>query len=269
MASRSSWFRWFRWGALVATFVLAASALSAWQFDRREHRVAQIQLVVENYDRAPAPLDEVNWVHLDGELATEEWRVVQVSGRYLPDAQWLVRNRPLEGKAGFLQLAAFQLADGRIVMVERGWLPTGDSGSSPEADFEIGPEERTVTLRLRASETNNPSPGAVGDARSITSINLAYLDLELVGQGELITDFYGRLVSESPADAAYPLQMPKPSLSEGNHLSYALQWILFALLAVAALIWAVRREGMAARGVTPRRNLGRIAEEDATAEDRA
>lgn len=267
MVSRSGWLRWLRWGALVLTFVVAASALSAWQFDRRTERVAQIQLVAENYDLAPVPLDSIDWVHLDGQPASEEWRPVRVSGRYLPDVQWLVRNRPLEGKAGYLQLAAFQLTDGRILMVERGWVPTGMSGSSPEGDFQIGLEERTVTLRLRASETNDPSPGAVGAARSIRSINLAYLKRELDGQGELITEFYGRLMAETPADAAYPLQMPRPSLNEGNHLSYALQWILFALLAIAALIWAIRREGMSAKGVTPRRNMGRIAEEDARAED--
>jgi hypothetical protein len=31
-------------------------------------------------------------------------------------------------------------------------------------------------------------------------------------------------------------------LDEGNHLSYAVQWILFALMGFYALFWAIRQE---------------------------
>jgi hypothetical protein len=36
--------------------------------------------------------------------------------------------------------------------------------------------------------------------------------------------------------------MPKPTLNEGNHLGYALQWILFGVMAFGALIWAYRND---------------------------
>ena len=43
--------------------------------------------------------------------------------------------------------------------------------------------------------------------------------------------------------------LPKPQLDEGNHLSYALQWILFAIMAAAALVWAIRKELQARAGI--------------------
>ena len=44
----------------------------------------------------------------------------------------------------------------------------------------------------------------------------------------------------------------EPDLTEGNHLSYALQWLAFALMAFGAVFWNIsqdrrRRAGLSAR----------------------
>ena len=264
METKSGWLRWIRWGAFVLIFVLAASALSAWQFDRRTERVEQIQLVVDNFDMPAEPLADIDWqLNSDG-VALQEWRPALITGRYLPEATLLVRNRPLAGRAGFLHITPFELSDGQILIVERGWVATGNDGGIPDDVYAISASDRTAIVRLRAGEKGDPAPSESG---SISSLNLEYLAAELEISGAVITEFYGRLVSETPPDASYPLQMPKPSLNEGNHLSYALQWILFGFMAIVALVWAIRRERAVVRGVEPKRNLGRIANEDANAED--
>jgi cytochrome oxidase assembly protein ShyY1 len=51
-----------------------------------------------------------------------------------------------------------------------------------------------------------------------------------------------RLISESPGEQGSPQPLRKPTLDEGNHLSYAVQWILFALMGFFALFWAIRQE---------------------------
>jgi hypothetical protein len=58
----------------------------------------------------------------------------------------------------------------------------------------------------------------------------------------LETDFYLRLVSESPPENSYPQPLSRPVLDEGNHLSYAVQWIIFAVMGFFALFWAIRQE---------------------------
>ena len=245
--------RWLRWTALVLIFVLAAGALSAWQFERRTERVQQIQLVIDNYDANPVPLAEIEGQISSAGVALQEWRPSVVTGRYLPDSALLVRNRPLAGRAGFLQIAPFELTDGRILIIERGWIATGSDGGMPDEVFQIDATDRRVTVRLRAGEDSDPAASANG---TISSLNLEYLAGELNTTGEVITEFYGRLVFETPSDADYPLLMPKPSLNEGNHLSYALQWILFGLLAIGALIWAIRREKAMVRGLVRKPSRG-------------
>ena len=74
---------------------------------------------------------------------------------------------------------------------------------------------------------------------------------------------YGLLVSEEPAPAERPLAAVRPVPDEGPHLSYALQWIAFGILAFVGLVWAVRRERtIATHGAPPKRR-----ERDAEVED--
>ncbi len=64
---------------------------------------------------------------------------------------------------------------------------------------------------------------------------------ELVGE-PTYTGAYGLVASEDPAVADMPAPAVKPTADEGPHLSYALQWIAFGILAFAGLFWAFRRE---------------------------
>lgn len=226
--------RWAPWFALVVVFSIATSLLSWWQFSRREERVERINQVQANYDQAVAPYESLNF---ESHLSDLEWRPVSVSGRYLPESAVVVRNRPLSGRAGFLQLIPFELEDGRILAVERGWIPAGNPITSPAENPLPDGEPRNLVLRIRAAEPSLGRGVVAGQLASITPAELTGLD-----QDSLITSHYGRLVLESPPSNQLPMAMPKPSLDEGNHLSYALQWVLFGLMAFAAFIWAIRNE---------------------------
>ena len=52
-----------------------------------------------------------------------------------------------------------------------------------------------------------------------------------------------QLIAESPADASqWPAKVALPPLDEGTHMSYALQWFFFCLVALTAWIVVVRRK---------------------------
>jgi cytochrome oxidase assembly protein ShyY1 len=90
-------------------------------------------------------------------------------------------------------------------------------------------------VRLGEIIPNRDSPSG-----QLTSINLPEIS-ELLAQ-ELETDFYLRMVTESPAENTNPQPLSRPVLDEGNHLSYAVQWIIFAVMGFFALFWAIRQE---------------------------
>ena len=239
--------RWAPWFALVVLFSIATSLLSWWQFTRREERVERIAQVQANYDQDVVPYSSLNF---DENLAQLEWRPVSVTGNYLPDQAVVVRNRPLAGRAGFLQLIPFQLEDGRVIAVERGWIAAGNPITTPAANPLPDGQSRELVLRIRAAEPSLGRGLVEGQLASITPA-------EIIGlESSIIKTHYGRLVAENPASNQLPLAMPKPSLDEGNHLSYALQWVLFGLMAFGAFIWAIRNERriqLEEQGLVPRR----------------
>jgi len=56
-----------------------------------------------------------------------------------------------------------------------------------------------------------------------------------------------RLVAEQPVAGLEPLARPDPSSVPNNHLAYAVQWFVFAALAVLIYALALRRRRVAAR----------------------
>jgi cytochrome oxidase assembly protein ShyY1 len=230
-----------RWGgylAVVIVFAVACGLLSWWQWSRRAEAVEEIQRVDTNYDATPVELAAV-LPKLDSWRIDDRWLPVTMTGTYLTEQQLLVRNRPYNGASGYEVLVPFRLDNGRVFVVDRGWVPTGSSIEAPDAVPAPPAGQVTVVARLKAGEPE--LPGRTAPKGQLATIHLPSV-AALTGE-QTYTGAYGLLASEDPAPAdAPPSPALKPEADEGPHLSYALQWIAFGVLAFVALFWAFRRE---------------------------
>src|ERR1700712_2148526 len=86
--------RWFTYLGMAVIFAVACVLLSRWQFGRNEETVAANKLVTHNYD-AEAVAPSVLLPSKSSYVAKYEWRIVSLSGEYLPAKQLLVRDRVL------------------------------------------------------------------------------------------------------------------------------------------------------------------------------
>jgi cytochrome oxidase assembly protein ShyY1 len=230
-----SWLRWLSWFLFASLFAAACVGLASWQFDRRDQAVSKIQRMVDNYYKSAIGFDSISGLPLE-DVTLFEWTPVELTGRYLTNQELLVRNRPIAGQPGFIHLVPFQLVSGETVIIERGWIPA-DSDLAPATLMTPSEEPKTLVARVRLSELtpNRESPDGFA-----TSIHLESLEAML---GTVLEpEFYLRVISETPSEASSPQPLSKPTLDEGNHLSYAVQWILFALMGFFALFWAIRQE---------------------------
>lgn len=229
------WIRWTGWFLVACTFALACVGLASWQLERRSEAVSKIERVAKNYDLEKVFFEEVSSIAGDSVVAYD-WRKVELSGNYLVDDTLLVRNRAIAGQPGFVQLVPFLLETGEVVVVERGWIPA-DSDLNPSNTFLPSESLKTLVARVRMGETipNRDSPNG-----QVTSINLT--EIEKLINLDVEQDLYLRMVTESPAESSYPQPLSRPVLDEGNHLSYAVQWIIFAVMGFFALFWAIRQE---------------------------
>jgi cytochrome oxidase assembly protein ShyY1 len=234
--------RWRRSLALAIAFAIGCGLLSWWQFSRRAETAAANALITSNAAAAPVPLDDL----LRSRTAyrsTLQWRTVEVRGTYLPQDELLVRNRvDPDGDPGFEVLTPLRLADGTVFVLDRGWVSIGTKQDRPDSVPPAPSGTVTVEARLQADEGHLAG-------RSAPTGEIPSVDLQEVGRHvglPTYTGAYGQVSSESPAAATTPQRLqPQPAdigTDEGTHLSYGIQWILFALLGFGALGWSIRRD---------------------------
>jgi cytochrome oxidase assembly protein ShyY1 len=253
--------KWLSWIALVLVFSIACGFLANWQFSRRESKLASIQLVEKNY-RLPSVDYRELFTSDQVRLPELSWRTVSLKGHYLPEQALLVRNRPNDGQPGFEELVPFMTDLGQIFYITRGWIPTGSKQDFPDQVSLPSSEAILLTARIMPQEPilNRTAPDG-----QIATINVSLAN-KLTGLHSSISNSYLRLVAETPSVGRALKPMPAPTTEEGNNLSYALQWMLFAIMAASALIWRIRKDSILASGEISKAKIKR-SDLDAQFED--
>lgn len=248
--------RWMGYLALTVVFAIVSSFFGLWQWDRRGQAVAAINVLEANWDRVPQEL-----VSAEGLSPTsDQWTPVLVRGEYAPQDQILVRTRPRGGQVGFEVLVPLRSDTGFTVVVNRGWIPTGESRDFPDLVPEAPTGEVSVVARIKPGEPTLRGRGA--PEGQLPSIDLGAME-NAVGY-DLETEFFLLLDSETPQSAVAPLPSLRPVLDEGPHLSYTLQWFVFALLALIAFVALLRQEARQEAGIVP---MEKTKKTDADEED--
>ena len=94
-------------------------SLGIWQVERRAWKLDLIARVDQRVHAPAAPLASSNqWPQVS--VATDEYRHLQVSGRFLNDRETLVKAVTRLG-SGFWVITPFELPDGRTLLVNRGF----------------------------------------------------------------------------------------------------------------------------------------------------
>ncbi len=230
---------------MTALFAVACYGLSQWQFARRAEAQAAIHLLNANYDQPTADLAAVVASPSEFELS-EKWRPVRVVGVYDTSAVVYVRTRSGAAGIGFEQLAPLRQTDGTVFIVDRGWIAANADNSAPATSPAVPSGTVTVTAHLIPGEQQ--IDGRAAPKGQIATIHLATLDDWT--DGDVYAGWYGRLATEEPSSSAGAI-WEKPVLDEGPHLSYALQWWVFALMGFIGYGWALRKEARGEVGPAP------------------
>jgi cytochrome oxidase assembly protein ShyY1 len=227
--------KWIAFHLLVVVAIVAMVNFGFWQLRRLDQRRDFNATIEERYDEPPVPLDELLTPSSDPDDV--EWRPVTAEGTYLTDGQFVVVNRSQNGRAGRNVVVPLQLDDGRILLVNRGFVPY-----LVEDVPEVAASDVEIVGRLRASQTRSLgqlSDPADGTLREAQRVDIPRLAEQLPGE---VVPMYVDLVSSTPAEATdLPEPVATPDLSEGNHLSYAVQWFIFSIAVAVGWVLAVRR----------------------------
>ena len=225
--------KWIAFHLLVFAAIAAMIWLAFWQLRRLDERRAFNDVVAERIDQAPVPFDELLPTAIDDPDAVE-WRQVTVAGSYLDD-QVVWFNRSQDGLAGDNVLTALVDAETTVV-VNRGFVVLGtEIPPAPSGEVEVLGRIRVPGERQRGGLTDSTD----GPVTEVRRVDLGLLGQQLPGEvAPVYLDLIGSVPNVGPGD---PAPVPAPTLDEGPHLSYAVQWLIFATAVLIGWILAVRR----------------------------
>ena len=221
---------------LTAVLCVAFVALGRWQWHRGELRERDWAAFARGTD-APQPLEAEELSRL------ARFTRVSLHGQYLPQRQFLLDNRSHEGSAGYEVLTPFELADGRVLLVDRGWVTSnGYRARLPAVGFAAAP---SVELSGRLAEL--PSAG-LAFGRTAPALTGGWPRLATYPRLQDLSAALGRALEprivllDAQQAHGYVRDWQPPGLPPARHWAYAIQWWCFAAtLLVLWTVMAVRR----------------------------
>ncbi|MYR42633.1 SURF1 family protein [Streptomyces sp. SID5910] len=217
--------------------------LGFWQMHRYEERTARNDLVAEALGAEPVAVESLT---APGKRITthERYRTVTAKGRFDTEHEVVVRRRTnAQDKIGYHVLTPFVLDDGKVLLVNRGWIPADGPSQTEFPEVPAPPRgEITVTGRMMPDETTAAS--GIKDLqglpdRQIMLINseqeAARLHAPVLGGYVVLTE------PEAKGDTPEPIGRPGNEDAALNY-AYAIQWWLFSAAVPVGWWILVRRE---------------------------
>ncbi|HEY9566079.1 MAG TPA: SURF1 family protein [Nocardioides sp.] len=223
--------RWVLFFVVVILLSWLAWVLGEWQFHRLEDRKDRNEVIERNVHADPVPVEDV--LSADEPVPHDaQWKKVSATGTYDVAGTIIVRYRTRDGASGVDVVVPLVPREGPALLVDRGWMSTGNSGTSSAADVPAPPSgEVRITGWVRQDATGDSTKVSAQSTRAISSTRIAEaLDIEAYrGFVDLERE------TPEPADALDRAELP--DTGNGPHFFYGLQWWFFGVLAIIGFIW--------------------------------
>ena len=238
-----------RWSASWFMTVLALLAvlgfvrLGFWQW----HRAQEKRAIATAFEAGNATATDLGTRSTD---SLPRYSQVRARGRYDEAHQVLLENMSHDGQPGYQVLTPLLLADGRTLIVNRGWVPLSASRRDPPnialagSVGEVSPAGRLDALPVPGISLGHLAPDANAPWPRLASFP-TMADLSIALRRPLEPR---QLLLNADEPLGYVRDWHPAGLGPERHLAYAVQWWGFALLAVglyARLNWQ-RAPGLAA-----------------------
>jgi cytochrome oxidase assembly protein ShyY1 len=239
--------RWALFAVVVVVLAYACYLLGQWQFHRLHDRETSNAQTTTNLRAKPAPVGDVLRVGKPSAVR-DEWRRVTATGSYVADESVIVRYQTRDGGSGVDVVTPLRTDAGPALLVDRGWMKTGNVGTDT-GDAPPPPSGRVTVIGWVRSD-------ATGDAATVTDRSTRAISSSEIGKS-LDLPVYGGFVDvqkETPAPARPLVHAELPDLGNGPHFFYGLQWWFFGVLAVFGFFYLAYDERKKLNAPKPERD---------------
>ena len=237
---------------------LAVAALFArlgiWQLARLSERRSFNRTLAARLRAKPVAIRS-----LESDTSLGHYRRVSATGAFLYDREIVYAGRAHDGSPGVDLLTPLALSGtDTVVLVNRGWAYSPDAQTLEPARWRerdsatVFGYAETFSGRRRAGGTGRPAKDRP-PTRTVHELEHGSIEAAV---GHPVARYVLVQTSDSaPRRGLVPYRLTFPTLGEGSHRGYAVQWFSFALIATAGgvvLLRKQRAEGAAHQEEAPR-----------------
>ena len=236
------------WLAAVVTVAVMVSA-GFWQLGRADEKRQALAALHSRQKMAP-------WTNADWPCGSASQkkaplpvqRPAILHGHWLADKTVFLDNRPMDSASGFIVVTPLQLSGdpaqcgGRVVLVQRGWVPRDQQDRLHLPDLLTSDEEVQVAGRVAAalSQVYQLGQEVPPDHQSGPVVrqnaDVAFW-AEWLGQSPLAGAVLQLQAAEPEDDPALLRHWTEPGFGQERHTAYAVQWFAMAAVVTGLTIW--------------------------------
>jgi surfeit locus 1 family protein len=235
-------------GLSMALFV----RLGFWQLDRLDQKRTYNATLAARWQQEPFILSSEQ---LPADLSELEYRRVTAEGYFDYDNQLVLKSQVYRDAVGVALLTPFVMEDNRAVLVARGWVPLDRSAPQFWPEMEEAVDAPMIGL-IRPSETLPNGAQSTPPASPQTEwyrIDIPSIQAQMPYQLEPV--WIQQLPEAARPVDQLPVREEPMALDSSTHMSYAVQWFSFAIIAGFGYIMFVRfrerQSALALRNPTP------------------
>jgi len=204
-------------------------SLGTWQMQRADEK----QHIAKTY-QARLAMSAIDLMALQNYQDKTNIPVV-LQGEYTGE-HYLLENQWRKKQLGVEVLSVFQLLDGNVVLLNRGWIANRDRREIPKFDTPAGSQRYLATVYQPSK-----APYSLGELQLAAMDwpkRLTYLDVVSI-ENDLNRDVYPLTLRASAGQTGlFDTNWPVINVKPETHIGYAVQWYLFAVLAFLVYVFA-------------------------------
>lgn len=228
--------RWWWTTLLVLVGMALLARLGVWQLNRLSQRREENKTLIQQLNAPPVEISGNNLPAATSELID---RSAQVEGEFDYENEIILTQQRYQDRLGEHLITPLIIEGTEMaILVDRGWIPYGDTGDEDVLNYN---EEKGASVRgvIQASETI--SGDKIEDyvpKREWYRVDIEAIEEQLPYS---LLPIYLTWLPQAP-DIDPPIRFEREiDLSEGSHLSYAIQWFIFTVMLGAGFIALILR----------------------------
>lgn len=214
------------WPTVISLPILVFSlALGFWQMERREWKRDILDRIAHNQATPAVAFDDL----IKADPLLHEYGKVRVAGTFLHDKEFHLAARSLRNKVGMQIVTPIRLDDGRIVLFDRGWVPSEQKDGAGRAAGQLAGKVELTGVVRRNQIQRQFAPDNVPDKNVWFHVDVPLMRRLAGGTPDPRLDAFFLEADATPNPGGVPIGGQTRLDIPNDHLQYAITWFAIAL----------------------------------------